>query len=187
MAEQVGVLVQLEVLASLIGTVGTLAGVVVGVTLGGRSQTVAWKREKAERLRAERRRLYSDFLASARDWRAISLGPEVQIVEASAVSRFSHADGGTSAVRTQGLRIEIALVAETPAIVGQARAVVRTLAELAEARAQYTESLIPPHIVQACRDSEFQFVAAARRELGSSELGDDLARVFQPTASGVNA
>jgi hypothetical protein len=174
-----------ELLVAVIGTVGTLVGVVAGAALTSWWQNAAWRRERAERLRSERRTLFAEFLNAAREWRAISQSPTVEIVEASAISRTSHADGGASAVRVLALRTEIALIAETLPIVQAAQSLSRALIRLAEARATYAAGSVPDEIVQECRDAEADFVAAARDEFGSPSLGDPrrLVRGYTPRSS----
>jgi hypothetical protein len=172
-----------EVLVAVIGTAGTLAGVVAGAGLGWRAQKTAWKRERVERLRSERLALYSQFLAAIRDWRAEVLGDNVTIVGASRVSRDPHADGGEGAVRAYGLRDEIGLVAETVDIIEAARMLTISVRLIAEARAQHRDTLIPAEIVNRSRDSENHFLLVARRDLGTANR-DNMDTMF-PTANRV--
>jgi hypothetical protein len=166
-----------EVLVALIGTIGTLAGVIAGAGLGWRTQSTAWQRDKAERFRSERLTLYSQFLAAVRDWRAVVLSDAVTIVGASRVSRDAHADGGDSAILAIGREAEIGLVAESAAIIEAARSLVRSVRFIAEARATHVDSLVPTEIVQASRHSENWFIMVARRDLGTAAR-DNLAHLF---------
>jgi hypothetical protein len=170
-----------EVLVAAIGALGTLGGVVAGGGLGWWTQKNSWKRERVERLRSERLSLYSRFLAAVRDWRAAVLEDNVTIVDASRVSRAPHADGGESAVRAYGLRDELGLVAESGDIIEAARTLTRSVRFIAEARAQYGDSLIPVEIVNRSRDNENHFLLVARRDLGTANR-DDVDRLF-PTAN----
>ncbi len=154
-----------QVWAALIGAVGVLTGVVTGALLSAFHQGRAWKREEAARSRDERRRLFADFLTAARDWRAATQHPDTRLVRGSAVSRSEHADGGIAAVRTLGLRSEIALLGQ-PAIIRQAREVTRSQITLAESRAKYPAGSLPDRLVAACRNAEVKFLVAARKELG---------------------
>jgi hypothetical protein len=162
-----------EVIVSVLGTLGTLLGVVIGAALTNRSQRLSWDRQEKDRSRAERRRIYADFLSSTREWRAVSLSATARIVGGSVVARVPHADGGASATRALSLRSELSFIAESPATIAQSFALVRALGNLAQARAEHPAGSVPESIVQACRDSEWRFVAAARAELGSPELSED--------------
>jgi hypothetical protein len=160
--------VSVDVLVALIGTVGTLLGVVIGAVLTSRQQSATWDRERARIRESERREVYARFLTAAREWRAVSMGAEVRIITGSPISRSRHADGGQSGARTLALRSEVALVAQSPKTIAESIDLVRTLTRLAEARASHAAGSIPDNIVQACRDAERSFLLAARADLGSS-------------------
>lgn len=162
-----------QIWAALIGAVGVLAGVVTGALLTAFHQGQAWRREHAARSRDERRRLFADFLTAAREWRATTQHPDTKLVKGSAVSRSEHADGGIAAVRTLGLRSEIALIGQ-PAVIRQAREVTRSQITLAESRAKYPAGSLPDRLVAACRHAEVEFVRAARQELGIATIEAEL-------------
>src|SRR5689334_17553787 len=100
-----------NLVAAAISTVGTLGGVALGAWLTNRAQRTMLLEERTNRSVAERRRVYAEFLSTTRAWRSISQGPEVHLVEGSAVSRQAHADAGDFGARALALRSEIALIA----------------------------------------------------------------------------
>ena len=114
----------------------------------------------------------------AREWRASTQHPDTRLVKGSAVSRSEHADGGVAAVRTLGLRSEIALVGQ-PATIRAARELTRSHISLAESRAKYAAGSLPDTLVAACRRTEMKFVRAAREELGLSTHEADLEDAFR--------
>ncbi len=167
-----------QVWAALIGAVGVLAGVVVGAFLSAWYQRLAWIREQAARFRDERRRLFADFLTSAREWRATAQHPDTKLIRGSAASRSEHADGGTAAVRTIGLRSEIALTGQ-PATIRASWKLTKAHSLLAESRAKYPAGSIPDSLVEACRRAEIKFVQAARDELGTPVPETELDGAFR--------
>jgi len=162
-----------QVWVALIGAAGVLTGVVSGVVLSAWYQRQAWSREQTARSRDERRRLFADFLTAAREWRANTQHPDTQLIKGSAVSKSEHADGGVAAVRTLGLRSEIALLGQAP-IIRAAREMTRSLITLAESRSKFPAGSLPDPLVEACRQAEVGFVLAARGELGILTARDEL-------------
>jgi hypothetical protein len=163
--------------AALIGAVGALAGVATGSFLSGWYQRQAWMRELAARSRDERRRLFAEFLTTAREWRGAAQHSDTKLVDASAVSKNKHADGGAAAARTLALRSEIALVGQTSTI-RAAREMAKAHTRLAESRGKYAAGSLPQPLVDACRSTEMRFVHAAREELGVLSSKADLEEVF---------
>jgi hypothetical protein len=180
-----GVTMPPQVLAALIGAAGALVGVATGAFLTGWFQRQAWLREQSGRSNDERRRIFAEFMSTAREWRATTLHAEVKFLGASAVAKQRHADGGPAAARTLGLRSEIALVAGAETIRASI-ALVRAHGQLAIARAQHTAGAVPDQFVIACRRTELQFAKAARDELGIGSSDVDLEEIFgiPPAPSG---
>lgn len=159
-----------QVVVSLIGTLGVLAGVALGAILSARAQNRVWQLQAAERSAEERRRIYGEFLAAARVWRATVMSLEVPIVNASTISRQPHADGGDAAISTIRLRMEVGLVAHDSETTETARVIIAEVRSLSEARANAAAGQVPTEIIDRCRRAEGAFVAAARAELGSPYL-----------------
>ncbi|MFC6014897.1 hypothetical protein ACFP2T_01630 [Plantactinospora solaniradicis] len=159
-----------QVVVALISTLGVLAGVALGGVLSARVQTQAWRRQEAERSVQERRRIYADFLAAARVWRATVMSPDVRIIEASTFSAQRHADGADAAISTLRLRMEVGLIAHEADTTARAQTVVVEVRRLAEARAEHPAGQVPDPIIDRCRRAERGFAAAARAELGSPQL-----------------
>jgi len=161
-----------EVVVSVVGTAGTLIGVALGSLLSNRAQRLAGDRQASDQARSERRTVYANFLIACREWWAVSMATVVQLVQGSAVSRQVHADGGAVAARVLALRSELLLVADSAATIAKAGVLVRAIARLAEARAEYPAGSIPEDLIVACRIAEADFVAIARDELGAGTLPD---------------
>jgi hypothetical protein len=141
----------------------------LGAILSARAQTRAWHLEAAERSVQERRRIYAEFLAAARVWRATVMSPDARIVEASTFSKSRHADGGDAAISTLRLRIEVGLIAQKPETARCARAVFVAVRGLVEARGVSPAGLVPDEVIDECRKAERAFAAAASAELGSGQ------------------
>jgi hypothetical protein len=105
--------VVIQIVVTVISTLGVLADVALGTILSARAQGTAWHLQEAERSAQERRRIYAEFLATARLWRAAVMSPDARVVEASTFSKRRHADRGEAAIDTLRLRIEVGLIAHS--------------------------------------------------------------------------
>lgn len=170
-----------QIFAALIGALGALSGVITGSVLSAGYQRRAAARDQAVRSSDERRKVFAAFLAAAREWRALSVHPNTELVSASAISSRRHADGGAPATRTLGLRSEIALVAR-PRTIRSAYALVRVHGELAEGRGKHSAGNLPRELFVACRLAEASFTAAAREELGFPASEAELTEIFLSAA-----
>ncbi len=156
-----------QIVVTVISAFSVLAGVALGAILSAKAQGRAWRLQEAERSTQERRRIYAEFLAAARLWRAAVMSSEARIVEASTFSKRRHADGGEAAIDTLRLRIEVDLIAYRAHTTRQARSVFQAVRGLAEARGDRPAGQVPDDVIEACRRAEREFATAARAELGS--------------------
>jgi hypothetical protein len=163
--------IMLQVVISLISTLGALGGVALGAILLARAQARAWRSQEVERSTQERRRTYAEFLAAARIWRATVMSPDARIVAASTFSKSRHADGGYAAISTLRLRIEVDLIAQKSETTRCARTVFEAVRRLAEARGEIPAGQVPDEVVEVCRKAEEVFAVAARLELASEVPG----------------
>jgi hypothetical protein len=158
-----------QVVVSLISTLGVLAGVALGAILSARAQTRVWHLEATERSIQERRRIYAELLTAARVWRATVMSPDARIVDVSTFSKSRHADGGDAALSTLRLRIEVGLVAQQLETGRCARALFMAVRGLAVARGETPAGQVPDEVIDECRKAERAFAAAASAELGSGQ------------------
>lgn len=159
-----------QVAVVVISTVGALVGVLLGSTLSAHTQRRVWRLQEDERSVEERRRIYADYLAAARVWRATTMIPQVPIIGASTFSTKPHADAGEIAIDSLRLRIEVGLITQSTTTAEAAEEVLRANRSLAEARADHPAGWIPDPFVDACRRAERAFAAAARDELGGAAM-----------------
>jgi hypothetical protein len=159
-----------QVFLAFLSVTGALVGVMLGSLLNARVQRSSWEHQDNTMSLRERRATYAAFVAACREWRATVLGPDVQILPASSVSRRPHADGGQSRVQVVRFRAEIGLIAHTTETVQAAAALMLAVGQLSEARADHEAGQVPEPFVQACRDAEREFNRVARAELRSPEI-----------------
>jgi hypothetical protein len=126
--------------------------------------------QEAERSVQERRRIYAEFLAAVRLWRAAVMSSDAPVVEASIFSKRRHADGGKAATDALRLRIEVGLIAQSPQTTRHARSVFQAARGLAEARGDHPAGQVPDEVIEVCRQAERAFASAARAEFGSPDL-----------------
>lgn len=160
----------MQLLVTLIATLGTLAGVALGAALTARSQASVLARQEAGQSRQERQRVFAAFIAAAREWRANVMSSEARIVEGSTISRSRHADGNGADVGVLRIRGELRLIAHSPTTIACADDVICAVRRLAEARGSHVAGQVPVPIVECCRSTEAEFITAARAELGSPAL-----------------
>ncbi|GIJ45203.1 hypothetical protein Val02_20890 [Virgisporangium aliadipatigenens] len=154
----------------VLSTAGALLGVALGAALTARAQTRVWHLGETARATSERRRVYADFLAAQRHWRAAVMDPDVHVMAASTFSRKPHADGGQAALDVLRLRMEIELSAPSARVPTAARDAYRATIALAEARAVHPAGGVPEEILERCRRAEKAFADVAREELGAGAL-----------------
>nr|WP_221375329.1 hypothetical protein [Actinoplanes polyasparticus] len=159
-----------QVVLAFLSVTGALVGVMLGSLLNARVQRASWQHQENTTSIRERRATYAAFVAACREWRATVLGPDVQIIPASSVSRQPHADGGPARTQVVRYRAEIGLIAHTTATVQAAAALMLAVGRLSEARAGHEAGQVPEPFVQACRDAEREFNRVARAELRSPEI-----------------
>ncbi|MGA5299516.1 hypothetical protein ACPCHT_06275 [Nucisporomicrobium flavum] len=159
-----------QVILAFLSVTGALAGVMLGSLLNARVQRASWQHQETTLSIRDRRTTYAAFVAACREWRATVLGPDVQIIPASSVSRLPHADGGQARVHVVRYRAEIGLIAHTTATVQAAAALMLAVGRLSEARADHEAGRVPEPFVEACREAEREFNRAARAELRSPEI-----------------
>jgi hypothetical protein len=159
-----------QVVLAFLSVTGALVGVMLGSLLNARVQRASWEHQENTMSLRDRRATYAAFVAACREWRATVLGPDVQILRASSVSRQPHADGGQPRIQVVRYRAEIGLIAHTTATVQAAAALMLAVGQLSEARASHEAGQVPEPFVQACRDAEREFNRAARAELRSPEI-----------------
>jgi len=179
-----------QVVLAFLSVAGALVGVMLGSLLNARVQRASWEHQENVMSMRDRRAAYAAFVAACREWRATVLGPDVQILPASSVSRQPHADGGQARVQVVRYRAEIGLIAHTTATVQAAAALMLAVGQLSEARARHEAGQVPDTFVQACRVGEREFNRVARAELRSPEIdletptGLPPAVIAPPTAPG---
>ncbi|TDO32239.1 hypothetical protein C8E87_7695 [Paractinoplanes brasiliensis] len=159
-----------QVVLAFLSVIGALTGVMMGSLLNARVQRASWAHQENTTSLRDRRATYAAFVAACREWRATVLGPDVQIIPASSVSRNAHADGGQPRVQVVRHRAEIGLIAHTTATVQAAAALMLAVGRLSEARAEHEAGQVPEPFIQACRDAEREFNRVARAELGNPEI-----------------
>jgi len=171
-----------QVVLAFLSVTGALVGVMLGSLLNARVQRASWEHQENTMSIRDRRATYAAFVAACREWRATVLGPDVQILPASSVSRRPHADGGQARTQVVRYRAEIGLVAHTTATVQAAAALMLAVGQLSEVRAGHEAGQTPDSFIQACRDAEREFNRAARAELGSPEIDLETPTGLPPAA-----
>jgi hypothetical protein len=154
----------------------------LGSLLNARVQRASWEHQDSTMSIRDRRATYAAFVAACREWRATVLGPDVQILRASSVSRQPHADGGQARIQVVRYRAEIGLIAHTTATVQAAAALMLAVGQLSEVRAGHEAGQVPDPFIEACREAEREFNRAARAELRSPEISLKAPTRLPPTA-----
>jgi phage-related protein len=152
------------------GLLGGLGGVALGAWLSDRSQRRLLR--ESHRIDVEQRReeAYVAFLAAYRQFRRflqtepvgirlipVSGQPDVPVVENS-TQQWEVAEGAYA-------RVQI-LASGTPVDMA-ARAVGQSILEIARARAVHPPGAVPSEIVDAARNAEFAFAAAAQEDIAT--------------------
>jgi hypothetical protein len=159
-----------QVILAVLSVSGALAGVMVGALLNARVQRASWERQEIMKSQQDRRLACAAFVSACREWRVAVLGPDVQIIRASSVSRKPHADGGEARKQVIRTRAELALVVYTTETLSAAVDLMLAVGRLSEARAVHEAGQVPEAFIQACRVAEREFIRVVRAELGSPEI-----------------
>ncbi|MFE5675494.1 hypothetical protein ACFQ7B_05055 [Streptomyces erythrochromogenes] len=149
-----------------------LLGVVVGGWLSIRNQDRSWERDHARQWRDIRLAAYKDFVVAYRQYVAFALEPAANI---SAVPHprlpgelmpYFDQDGRPYKEGLEAASTAVRLVSESPDTLNAARDVVRSVRQIAAARATCSETALPPEAFERLWSAQAAFLLATRRELG---------------------
>jgi hypothetical protein len=159
-------------LSIVFGTVGALAGVVLGAWLTGRSQRALLKESHRQAAITARETAYSEFLAAYRQFRRfVQTEPvKVQLVHRrsgrQSIPVIAQAGIHWEAVENATAKLEILAGDRMSHEVW--RTVIDRFYDVARARASCEPGEVPDEIVASARAAETQFAHAARQDLMKS-------------------
>lgn len=154
----------------------TLFAVVLGGWLSTRSQEQLWQREHARQWRDIRLGVYRDFLTAYREYIAFTREPDANISaiphpeRAGTMMPFFDEIGRPYVERLEAAETAARFVSEWPATVNAVDRLVGRARRVAAARATYDAGDVPTQEFRELWVAEGEFLAAARQELGLSQM-----------------
>lgn len=162
--------------ASAVTAIVTLVGVALGGWLTLRNQDRLWRRDHARQWRDIRLSAYTEFLSAYRQYIAYVLDPNAHILtephphRSDELMPFFDEAGRPYKEKLEAAVMTIRLASEHPDTPETAENVIRSARHIAAARATHSERSIPHHLFHELWQADRQFVVAARRELGLTNI-----------------
>lgn len=153
---------------SLIGVLGTLSGLVLGSILSTRSQRLQQVALEKSAQRQRRESAFADLLACYRQFRKMVMTTPVCITVTDKPDGTKVplvADAAEYWERVESARARMEILVDDPDVAEARSALARRFNEYLRARAEHPVGTAPTTVLDALRQAEDQFIAAARRNL----------------------
>ena len=162
----------MAVITTLVGTVGTLAGVVIGFLLNSRAAQRHSDMQARREVRQARETAYVELLAAHRQFRRFLLTSPggVRLVDVAGggppTPVMDGAEGQWQALETAAARLQIIAVGAAPEVREAAAKMRATMYDLARARARaVAPGAVPREPIRVARGAEDDFARAAQADL----------------------
>ncbi|WP_162688818.1 MULTISPECIES: hypothetical protein [unclassified Streptomyces] len=162
----------MNLLSTAITGAVALLGVVVGGWLSIRNQDRLWHRDHARQWRDIRLAAYKDFVLAYRQYVAFTLEPTANITAVphpripGELMPYFDQEGRPYKEGLEGASTAVRLVSESPDTLNAAADVVRSVRQIAAARATCSEATLPPEVFERLWTAQKAFLLATRKELG---------------------
>jgi hypothetical protein len=166
----------MDVVGTSITAVVALLGVVLGGWLSIRNQDRLWQRDHARQWRDIRLAACKDFVAAYREYMAYTLEPTANITAVphpripGSLMPFFDETGRPYKERLEATSMAVRLVSESAETVSATGDVVRSVRQIAAARATHSAAALPPEDFEKLWSVQHAFFTAVRRELGLIEI-----------------
>ncbi|MFD9302961.1 hypothetical protein ACFWCB_09800 [Streptomyces sp. NPDC060048] len=162
----------MNLLSTAITGAVALLGVVVGGWLSIRNQDRLWHRDHARQWRDIRLAAYKDFVLAYRQYVAFALESTANITAVphpripGELMPYFDQEGRPYKEGLEGASTAVRLVSESPDTLNAAADVVRSVRQIAAARATCSEAALPPEAFERLWTAQKAFLLATRKELG---------------------